>query len=722
MKFDLYDEQIKARREKDERLFSESFHELASVLQRPKYAKTLQEQSRSAIMEILSIMGAKIPEMPDVVTDLDEQLTYLCRPSGILRRKVELLGDWYKHAEGLMLARTKCGTLVVIKPGRFSGCYYKDSNARTVKINGKHARNFEKDAYFFYKPFAAKKLKISDLGSFMVKSLSTADMVFVIAISLLIALTGLVLPYMNKQIFDNIIPSGIKGNIPPIAVLLASVTISASLFAVSKGIILARIRNKISLNVQSAAMMRLFSLPAPFFRRYSAGNLTSRIMTIHALCMVISDTILSIGLSAVFSLIYIFQMQRYAPALVLPGLIAIFSVLVFLVLTSLFQLKYAQKSMKISAKLSGLVYALFTGIQKIKLAGAEKRAFAKWSFLYRKGAEISYAPPMFLRLNESFSIVLTLGGTMALYFFATFSRVSVADFLAFNVAYGSVSGAIMALSGVAMTAISIKPLMEMVQPIMEQIPENTGNKKIVTSLSGNIEINQVFFRYDENSPPILDNVSLKIKRGDYIALMGKTGSGKSTLFRLLLGFEKPQKGSIYYDGQDLDKLDLSSLRRQIAVVMQGAKLFPGSIFSNIVIGAPWKTMEDAWKAAEISGVADDIRAMPMNMHTMISEGSGGVSGGQRQKILIARALVSEPKILLFDEATSALDNISQRHVCEAIQRFKSTRLVIAHRISTIQDCDKIIVLDDGRIAEEGSYAVLMAKKGLFYEMARRQTL
>jgi len=294
--------------------------------------------------------------------------------------------------------------------------------------------------------------------------------------------------------------------------------------------------------------------------------------------------------------------------------------------------------------------------------------------------------------------------------------------MAFNVAYGSVSGAIMALAGIAMTAVNIKPLLEMVKPIIEAVPENSKNKKIITSLSGVIEINSLSFRYENNSPLILDNISLKIKSGEYVAIAGRTGCGKSTLFRLLLGFEKPETGAIYYDGQDLEKIDVSSLRQCIAVDMQGGKLFPGSIFSNIIIGAPWMTLEDAWEAAKLAGVDDDIRAMPMNMHTMISEGSGGISGGQRQRILIARAVVSKPKIILLDEATSALDNITQKHVSESIGKLKSTRVVIAHRLSTIQHCDRIIVLEGGRIAEDGSYDKLIAKQGFFYDLAKRQTL
>ena len=223
-------------------------------------------------------------------------------------------------------------------------------------------------------------------------------------------------------------------------------------------------------------------------------------------------------------------------------------------------------------------------------------------------------------------------------------------------------------------------------------------------------------------PPVLDNLSLKIRSGQYVAIVGKTGCGKSTLMRVMLGFETPQKGAVYYDGRDLKKLDLKSLRRHIGAVIQNGKLFMGDIYSNITISAPWLTLDEAWEAAELAGMAEDIRNMPMGMHTIISEGQGGISGGQRQRILIARAIAPKPKLLMFDEATSALDNLTQKQVSDALDRMKCTRIVIAHRLSTIRQCDRIIVLDSGKIIEDGSYEELIQKNGFFAELVSRQRL
>ena len=280
----------------------------------------------------------------------------------------------------------------------------------------------------------------------------------------------------------------------------------------------------------------------------------------------------------------------------------------------------------------------------------------------------------------------------------------------------------MGLAGVALDIAKIKPIMSMVKPILEAIPEISEGKNVVTRLSGGIEINNVTFGYDESMPPILNDISLKIKPGQYVAIVGTTGCGKSTLMRIMLGFETPKKGSVYFDGKDLNTIDLKSLRKKIGVVMQNGKLFEGDIFSNITISAPELTMDEAWEAAELSGMAEDIRNMAMGMNTMVSEGGGGISGGQRQRLMISRAIAPKPRILMFDEATSALDNLTQKKVSESLDNLKCTRIVIAHRLSTIRQCDRIIVLDKGKIIEDGTYDELIAKEGFFAELVERQRL
>lgn len=376
--------------------------------------------------------------------------------------------------------------------------------------------------------------------------------------------------------------------------------------------------------------------------------------------------------------------------------------------------------MEKSAKLNGLEYSLISGIQKLKLSGAENRAFAKWGKAFAEEAALTYNPPMFIKINTVISVAITLAGNIIMYYMAVKSKVGVADYYAFNTAYGMISGAFASLAGVALTVAQLKPMIEMAKPLLEAVPEIADGKKAVGKLSGAIELNNVSFRYDDGMPNVIDKLTLKINPGQYVAIVGSTGCGKSTLMRLLLGLEMPQKGAVFYDEKNISALDLKSLRRKIGVVMQNGKLFLGDIFSNIALSAPKLTLEEAWEAAEIAGIADDIRKMPMGMFTLISEGSGGISGGQKQRLMIARAIASKPKVLMLDEATSALDNITQKKISDALSELKCTRLVIAHRLSTIKHCDRILVLEGGKIAEDGTYDELIAKNGIFADLVQRQ--
>jgi len=311
-------------------------------------------------------------------------------------------------------------------------------------------------------------------------------------------------------------------------------------------------------------------------------------------------------------------------------------------------------------------------------------------------------------------------GMLWIYSIAAGNHLSVAQFTSFSSAFGMAMAGVMALHASGNSFSMIGPILKMGEPILEAVPETSAGKRAVGRLTGKIVLNKVSFRYSQDSPLILDDISLQINPGEYIAVVGKSGCGKSTLMRLLLGFEDPQQGSVLYDGIDMDSIDRHSLRRNIGTVLQDGQLFNGDILYNIIITAPWLKMKDAWDAAQKAGVADDIRKMPMGMHTMVTEAGGGISGGQKQRILIARAICPKPAILMLDEATSALDNVTQKIVTDSMNEMKCTRIVIAHRLSTIRECDRIIVLDHGKIAEDGTYNELYEKNGLFKELVKRQ--
>jgi ABC-type bacteriocin/lantibiotic exporter with double-glycine peptidase domain len=431
---------------------------------------------------------------------------------------------------------------------------------------------------------------------------------------------------------------------------------------------------------------------------------------------------ISTVITAVFSLVYIPQIFSFAPSLAGEAIVILLLTFLLTVVTTIIQTKVYSEKYKAMAKESGIKFSLISGIQKIKLSGAQKRAFSKWADSYCETARSTYDKPMILKVNSVIASAITLIGTIVLYYSAVKSGVSVANYYSFNVSFGIISGSFLSLADVVLVAAGIYSVFGMIEPILKAVPEVSEEKRVIQRLSGGIELNNITFRYTPDMPMVLDGISLKIRPGQYVAIVGKTGCGKSTLMRILLGLETPNKGAVYYDGQDMSKIDLKSLRRKIGVVMQNGKLFTGDIYSNIVISAPQLSMDDAWEAAELAGIADDIRDMPMGMFTMISEGSGGISGGQRQRLMIARAIAPKPKILMFDEATSALDNITQKKVSQSLDSLKCTRIVIAHRLSTIMQCDRIIVLDKGKIIEDGSYDQLIANQGFFADLVERQQL
>ena len=651
-------------------------------------------------------------------------LEYLLRPSGFMRRTVELENGWYRDAIGAMLGTRKDdGSVVALIPTGINGySFYDRKLGKTVRINRKNQDMIERNAIAFYKPFPLSKMTIGSLLKYIVQQISVSDIV-PLALAMLAATgIGLLTPWLNNYLFTYVITSGSASVLVGTAIFMVSASISIILFTSIRSLLITRIGTKLNLSVEAATMMRVLSLPPDFFKDYSAGELSNRANYITGLCSQIADMFMTTGMTSVLSIAYVFQIFAYAPALVAPALLITLLTLTFTIIRIIAQMKITRQRMEHASKEMGLSYQMISGIQKIKLSGAEQRAFAKWGKLYAKGAKLLYDPPIFLKISSVITLAVSLFGTIIMYALAIKTHVSVAEYYAFNSAYGMVNSAFFALAGIATGLAQIRPALEMAKPIMEAEPEISVEKQVVTRLSGGIELSNVTFRYTDDMPAVLDDLSLKIRPGQYVAVVGKTGCGKSTLMRIMLGFETPQKGAVYYDGRDIKKLDLKSLRRKIGAVMQNGKLFTGDIFSNITISAPWLTLDDAWDAAEIAGMAEDIRNMPMGMHTLISEGQGGVSGGQRQRLLIARAVAPKPKILMFDEATSALDNITQKQVSEALDRMKCTRIVIAHRLSTIRQCDRIIVLDHGKIVEDGTYEELIESDGFFAELVARQRL
>ncbi len=721
-----FDEQIRQRKAGEQAVFSDAFDKMAGAVLGRRIFDVLDESrvTKNAIDEILKYYHIPTQEIPASVKKLDEQLEYLLRPYGIMRRNVELKDKWYQDAFGAMLGvRKSDGNVTALLPSGLAGYTFLDfETGKRVRITKKNADQFETEALAFYKPFPLRKLGLSELLRYIAEVLSAADYLLLALVTLVVTGIGMLTPYLNHVFFADVIPSGQIALLQAAGIFLVCTILSSLLFSSVRNLLTARIQTKLDVTVQAAAMIRVLSLPADFFKDYSAGELSARIQYMNSICTILTEAILQIGLTSVFSLLYLIQIWQYTPTLALPAVLILLVTLLLSLAAAFVQIKISQRQMALSAKENGMSFALISGVQKIKLSGSEKRAFARWGNLYAQQAELLYRPPLFLTLHPVLTTAVSLAGTMILYALAVHTQTDTASYYAFYTAFGMVSGAFVNISDIALQTANIRPMLEMVKPILETVPEVSERKHVLTRISGGIELNNVSFRYAENMPLVLDDLSLKIRAGQYIAIVGKSGCGKSTLMRLLLGFERPQKGAVYFDGKDLNSIDLKSLRRKIGVVMQNGKLFQGDIFSNIAISAPDLTLDDAWEVAEKAGIAEDIRNMPMGMFTMVSEGGGGISGGQRQRIIIARAIAGKPKILMFDEATSALDNLTQKTVSDTLDHLKCTRIVIAHRLSTIRQCDRIIVLDKGKIIEDGSYDELLEKKGFFADLVSRQQI
>ena len=722
-----FQDQIEERREADLKALEESFQKIAGVVLGRRMADKLGDEriiAKQSIDQILKYYHLKPVEIPDNVKKSEDRLDYCLRRYGLMRRDIELKDKWYADAYGPILGFLKDGgTPVAMFPSMFYGYYYQDpKSGKRVRVTAKTAALLEPDAICFYRPLPLRKLGIPDLLFYLKECITVSDITLIVLATMAVSAVGLLIPRVIAALTGPILNSGRGSALIGAAICILCVSLSSQMISSANTMLTQRLDTKTSLGVGASMMMRLMSLPVSFFRQYSPGELKSRSMAVNQLCSLMQKMILNAGLTSLSSLLYVTQIFRFAPALVIPSILIILATTGFSGISTLAQIRISRLHMQHDAQESGMSYAMITGVQKIKLAGAEKRIFAKWLNIYSEGAELTYNPPTFLKINHVISTAINLFSTIILYYLSVKNGVDQSSYFAFTAAYGVLMGAFTSLSGVALSVARIQSILEMAEPFLKTAPETPEGREIVTKISGGIELDHVSFRYNEDAPYILNDMSLKIRPGDYIAIVGRTGCGKSTLIRLLLGFETPERGAVYYDGKDVTTLDLGSLRRNIGVVTQDGGLFQGDVFSNITITAPDLTLDEAWEAAETAGIAGDIRAMPMGMYTLISEGQGGISGGQKQRLMIARAIAPKPKLLIFDEATSALDNKTQKLISESLDAMGCTRVVVAHRLSTIQHCDRIVVLDGGKIIEDGNYEELIARDGYFAELVKRQRL
>ncbi len=715
-----FSDNVKRRKGLDSKILSDSSKSVYSSLGKISKKSTYSGANGKTAIEIAKIcdyFGIETPIFPKGLKEPEEFMQFTMLETGIMRRKIVMTGKWWKEGATPLLVNKKDGSVCALIPATSGGYIFYDDSGNRVKLTQKIAKEISYTAYCFYKPFENRAITLNEFYGFLACSFGRADIIWLLAISLAAGLFGMVMPAINRFVFNKVVPSGTSEQLFGVCVLILGTVAVTSLLSLARSVWIIRIGDKLELLAQNAVWARVLTLPVTFFKKYDSGDLTQRAASINTICTILGGQVVPTLLSSVFSCLYLFQISSISPKLFSPSLITIVLMVAVYALSTDMQIKYTKDNNEVNAKLSSTVFQLLNGITKIKVSGSEVRAYSKWSELYSK---LHVMPNIFTTVSGAVSNLIVFGGTIVLYIVTYKNGLSASDYIGFNSAYSLFTGAVIAMTGITQQIASLQPSIELLRPILEEEPEAAGYKKRIEKLSGDIDIDSVKFRYNENMPYVLNDLDLHIKAGDYVGIVGASGCGKSTLFRLLLGFEKPQYGTIYYDNHDVEGLDLRSVRRRIGTVLQNGKLFSGDIYSNIVICAPWLTVDEAWEAAERSGFAEDIRNMPMGMFTMISEGGGGLSGGQQQRLLISRALASNPDILLFDEATSALDNITQAMIVKTLEKMDCTRVVIAHRLSTIKHCTRIVFLDKGKIVEEGTYDELMALGGKFAELAARQ--
>jgi NHLM bacteriocin system ABC transporter ATP-binding protein len=509
------------------------------------------------------------------------------------------------------------------------------------------------------------------------------------------------------------------------ALALAVTAVAMASIQALEGLVMLRLEGLIDWKLQAAVIDRLLRLPASLFREYTVGDFVDRSMGIDAVRRIFTGRVLRGMLAGLFCWVSVGLMLYYDLRL---GLVAFALTLVralLIVTASAIRVYHESRHFDMQGKIGGFVLQLISGIGKLRVAAATVRALAVWSSQFAIQKQYFVASQKVANALGIFEVSFPVFATLIIFAAAVSSKskllVDIGGFFAFFAAFGQSMASIgQWASGVSEALIAI-PHLTRLRPLISGVAEVSEDRKPPGELTGAVEFSRLTFRYLPSGPPVLDSVSLRIAPGEYVAIVGPSGSGKSSLFRLLLGFERPETGAVFLDGKAIDTLDIGAVRRQLGVVLQNGKLATGSLYENIC-GGVQLPLQQAWEAARLAGIDADIERMPMGMNTVVAEGVNTLSGGQRQRIMIARAIARRPRILLFDEATSSLDNLSQAIVSASLGNLNVTRIVIAHRLSTVRLADRIIVLVDGKVVQTGTYAALSNTPGMFAAFAQRQLL
>ena len=708
-------------------LYREAF-EASHILDRyPIPIDPTDDEVTAAARIVIDRLGAKLVVPMKAERDHVSAVRAIALASHLVVRRILLRGRWWLGEHGPIVAFTKTGGRPLALVPRRNGRGYESIDPLDPRIQHPVDEALAADIAdvgFMFLP--TLPLRGAGLLSLLTLGLrdSNRDIARVIGLGLASGLLASVIPLAIAPIIDTVLPSGLRSILVELALLLiVAVGAGAAIDAV-RNMSIVRVKTRLSSQMQQAVMHRLIGLAPGFYRRYSVGDLANRALGVDAIEQYLGDATLTAVLTAVFSLVsYAIVLSQDATVGLVCGAIAVITVVAFAG-EAMLLVNLRRKTLALTGQLSAFVYQTLTGVAKIRAAAARNRVYVRWLHRFlevrRLGAvahKIEYRYSIFSAVWPSvatFVVIVTI-------LLAHNGNFEPGKFFTILAAFGQMLAALLALGLNVASMVSVVPIYERFKPILDAVPERDVSGGDPGPLSGQISIHDLSFSYEGATRPALSHVSQEIAPGSFVAIVGPSGSGKSTLLRLLLGFETPSSGWIAYDNHALDSLDIVSVRRQMGAVLQTAKLMPGSIFDNIS-GNAILTRDEAWAAARRVALADDIEKMPMKLDTVIGANGAGLSGGQRQRIVIARAIAFAPKLIFFDEATSALDNATQAVVSETLRETNATRIVIAHRLTTVVDADKIIVMEGGRIVQEGTYQELLAVDGPFKTLAERQRM
>ncbi|WP_019991407.1 NHLP bacteriocin export ABC transporter permease/ATPase subunit [Rudanella lutea] len=661
--------------------------------------------------------------------NVTNQLHLIAKSSKLRIRKIILRDTWWKAENGPLLAFTKEDKTPVALLQKSSSSYVLknlSTGAESV-VNHEVAATLEPIGYMFFSGFDRKMSSVKKVLRFAIRGVEK-DARWLITAALAGSLIGLLVPILSGIMYDDVVPTADRSlHLEVFAILIMIALVKAGIQLV-EGALRLRLESKSSINLQAGMMDHMLRLPVTFYRKYSAGDLTNRVLSINSIRQIISSTLMTAVLSGAFSSVNLFLLFYYDSKLAWVGVGLGVLAAAFMTVIGLLKLKYDREVATYQGQIQGFLFEFLSGITKIRITGGERRVFALWADKFSTLKKLGFNSGTYQNFVEAFNASYPLFTNIFFFAFLYYTvstantaagLLSVGVFMAFITSFNQFLNDSLRLSMALITSLNVITLYERVKPILEEETESADQSVDPGELAGEIEMNSVSFRYKDDQPLVLNNVTFKIKPGEMVAFVGASGSGKSTIMRLLLGFEQAEAGSIYYDGNSFDLMNRELVRRQIGVVLQNGALMSGSIFQNI-IGNSELTLDDAWEAARMAGMEEDIKHMPMEMHTVVSEGAGTFSGGQRQRLMIARAIAHKPRLLFMDEATSALDNRTQNTVTQSLDKLQATRIIIAHRLSTIKNADRIYVLDKGTIVESGTYDELMEKDSLFAQLAKRQ--